>query len=108
MLVMHSVFARAGLLTTLGISSGLFLHATLSALGLSLILVRSVASFEVVKLVGACYLIYLEGQSIWQAFHSGERAPHRVRGKADDRASLFGLLRQLTLSRQQTDESRLR
>jgi RhtB (resistance to homoserine/threonine) family protein len=76
MLVMRSVFARgrrAGLLTTLGVCSGLFFHATLSALGLSLILVRSAAAFEVVKLVGACYLIYLGGQSLWQAFRSGAR-----------------------------------
>ena len=76
MLVMRSVFARgqrAGLLTTLGICSGLYFHATLSALGLSLILVRSAAAFEVVKLVGACYLIYLGGQSLWQAFRSGAR-----------------------------------
>jgi RhtB (resistance to homoserine/threonine) family protein len=76
MLVMRSVFARgqrAGLLTTLGICSGLFFHATLSALGLSLILVRSAAAFEVVKLAGACYLIYLGGQSLWQAFRPGER-----------------------------------
>ena len=76
MLVMRSVFTRgkrAGLLTTLGICSGLFLHATLSALGLSLILVRSAAAFEVVKLIGAVYLIYLGGQSLWQAFRPGAR-----------------------------------
>lgn len=77
MLVMRSVFARgqrAGLLTTLGICSGLFFHATLSALGLSLILVRSAAAFEAVKLVGACYLIYLGGQSLWRAFRPSARA----------------------------------
>ncbi len=76
MLVMRSVFARgrrAGLLTSLGICSGLFFHATLSALGLSLILVRSATAFEIVKLVGAVYLIYLGGQSLWQAFRQGAR-----------------------------------
>jgi RhtB (resistance to homoserine/threonine) family protein len=76
MLVMRSVFARgrrAGLLTSLGICSGLFFHATLSALGLSLILVRSATAFEIVKLIGAVYLIYLGGQSLWQAFRQGAR-----------------------------------
>lgn len=76
MLVMRSVFARgqrAGLLTSLGICSGLFFHATLSALGLSLILVRSATAFEIVKLIGACYLIYLGSQSLWRAFR------HRAR-----------------------------
>lgn len=76
MLIMRSVFARgqrAGLLTTVGICSGLFFHATLSALGLSLILVRSATAFELVKLIGAFYLIYLGGQSLWQAFRHGVR-----------------------------------
>ncbi len=44
MLVIRNVLLRgqrAGLLTATGICSGLFCHATLSALGLSLILVRS-------------------------------------------------------------------
>lgn len=69
MLVIRNVLARgqrAGYLTGLGICSGLFVHATLSALGLSLILVRSAALFEVVKMVGACYLICLGIWSIWQ------------------------------------------
>ena len=74
MLVMRNVLARgqrAGILTTVGICSGLFFHATLSALGLSLILVRSAAVFEIVKLIGACYLIFLGGQSLWRALHHG-------------------------------------
>lgn len=74
MLVMRNVLARgqrAGILTTVGICSGLFFHATLSALGLSLILVRSAAVFEIVKIIGACYLIFLGGQSLWRALHHG-------------------------------------
>lgn len=70
MLVVRNVLARgqrAGFLTTMGICSGLFFHATLSALGLSIILVRSATVFEVVKVVGACYLIFLGCRSIWQA-----------------------------------------
>lgn len=73
MLVVRNVLARgqrAGFLTTIGICSGLFFHATLSALGLSIILVRSATVFEVVKIVGACYLIFLGGRSLWQALHA--------------------------------------
>ncbi len=75
MLVMRSVFARgrtAGLFTTLGVCSGLFVHAAFSALGLSLILTRSAAAFEVVKLVGAAYLIFLGTQSLWRVWQQQE------------------------------------
>jgi len=74
MMILRSAFTRgqkAAILTMIGICSGLFFHATLSALGLSLILVRSAAAFEIVKLLGACYLIYLGGHSIWRARGSG-------------------------------------
>jgi RhtB (resistance to homoserine/threonine) family protein len=74
MLVMRNVLARgqrAGILTAVGICCGLFFHATLSALGLSLILVRSAAVFDMVKLTGACYLIFLGSQALWRALHHG-------------------------------------
>lgn len=71
MLVIRNVLGRggrAGVLTTLGICSGLFIHASLSALGLSVILVKSAAAFQIVKYVGAAYLIFLGIQSIWRIF----------------------------------------
>jgi len=67
MLVIRNVIARgrrAGILTTLGICTGLFMHAALSAVGLSVILLRSATVFEAVKLLGAAYLVYLGAQSI--------------------------------------------
>lgn len=81
MLVMRNVLARgqrAGILTAVGICSGLFFHATVSALGLSLILVRSAAAFEMVKLTGACYLIFLGSQSLWRALrHGASKVPYK-------------------------------
>jgi RhtB (resistance to homoserine/threonine) family protein len=71
MLVIRNVLSRggkAGILSTFGICSGLFIHASLSALGLSIILVKSAAVFQIVKYAGAIYLIFLGSQSLWRIF----------------------------------------
>lgn len=74
MLVIRNVLTggrRAGLLTTVGACCGLFIHATLSGVGLSLILVRSATAFEIVKLLGASYLFWLGIRSLRQAVRRG-------------------------------------
>ncbi len=56
-----------GFYTAIGICSGLFVHASLSALGISVILVRSAGLFNFVKIVGAIYLVWLGVSSIYGA-----------------------------------------
>lgn len=51
--------AAGGLLTTIGVSIGLGLYATLGLLGLSAVLVRFEWLAWVIRLVGGAYLIYL-------------------------------------------------
>jgi threonine/homoserine/homoserine lactone efflux protein len=83
MLVIRNVLMRgrgSGLLTTAGICSALFCHATLSALGLSLILVRSATLYEIVKLLGACYLGLLGCRSLWHTFHTPKHAAVGLEG----------------------------
>lgn len=54
-----------GAVSSLGICSGLFLHATVSAVGISLILLQAAWAFSGLKLAGAGYLVWL-GLSSWR------------------------------------------
>lgn len=55
---------KDGLVSSLGICSGLFVHATVSAVGISVILLQSAWAFSLLKLVGAIYLVWLGVQSL--------------------------------------------
>jgi threonine/homoserine/homoserine lactone efflux protein len=92
LLVVRNVLTRgraAGLATTGGIATGCFVHATLSAIGVSLILVRSAEAFEALKLGGAAYLIVLGIQSVrrWRRSDDGPPADADARAAGGVRRS---------------------
>jgi len=85
---------RAGLLTTLGVSMGLCLYASLSLLGLSAILVQYQWLTWAVRLLGGAYLIWL-GIKLRRAKPQDVELDTAGR-PAGKRAILFGFLVTLT------------
>jgi threonine/homoserine/homoserine lactone efflux protein len=61
-----------GAVSSLGICSGLFVHATVSALGISIILLQTAWAFNVLKFAGAAYLVWL-GLCSWKRAVGGRR-----------------------------------
>ncbi len=77
-LVMRSVLTEgrpAAWMTSLGICSGLCVHAFASALGLSTVLSTSAEAFTILKALGAAYLVYLGARTLYGtlAKHAGAR-----------------------------------
>ena len=64
---------KDGVVTSLGICLGLFVHATFSAIGISAILLQSAELFQAMKWIGAAYLIWLGIGGLRAAFkgHAG-------------------------------------
>ncbi len=62
---------RDGVATSTGICSGLFVHALVSACGISALLLQSLLAFNILKLIGGGYLLWLGGSSLCQVFRDG-------------------------------------
>jgi RhtB (resistance to homoserine/threonine) family protein len=60
-----------GSVSSLGICSGLFVHAAVSALGISIILLQTAWAFNALKFAGAAYLVWL-GLCCWKRVARGE------------------------------------
>ena len=58
---------KAGLLVTIGLCTGLLVHTAAVSLGVAAIFQTSALAFNLLKIVGAMYLLYLA----WQAFRAG-------------------------------------
>jgi threonine/homoserine/homoserine lactone efflux protein len=79
---------RRASVTSAGVVSGLLVHATASAIGISAILLRSATAFTVLKIVGACYLAVL-GILSFRAAGRASREPddHQVAAERPQRSA---------------------
>lgn len=79
---------KHGLVTALGLATGIIIHTSLVAFGVSAIIKSSETLFFVIKLFGAIYLLYLA----WQVFKSDSKIVSSAEGIKQK--SLFSLFKQ--------------
>ena len=90
LLVVRNVLGRgrpAGLATIAGIAGGCLVHATLSAIGVALLLLRSAEAFAALKWCGAIYLVVLGVQSLARWLRSDATGTDAAPPPADGRAA---------------------
>jgi threonine/homoserine/homoserine lactone efflux protein len=78
---------KHGIVTTLGLVSGIIIHTSLVAFGVSAIIKQSETLFFLIKLLGAAYLFYLA----WQVYRSQPtiNIGAEISGNKKELASLF-------------------
>lgn len=60
---------KAAILNVLGVASSMFVHASLSGLGISLVIMKSPDLHTLIKALGAGYIVYLAISSLVNAYH---------------------------------------
>ena len=79
----------AGLVSAFGVHVGTLVHVAAAALGLSALLVSSALAFNIVKYLGALYLIYLGVRKLagWDRLPTAARSPRAASAGCSPRAS---------------------
>ncbi|MEL6559630.1 MAG: LysE family translocator [Bacteroidota bacterium] len=85
---------RDGIALSAGLSSGVIIHTALIATGLSVLIQQSEVLFLVIKIAGACYLLFL----VYQTYQSKETGMHNQTGESSnpgnpEKASFFTLFK---------------
>jgi threonine/homoserine/homoserine lactone efflux protein len=74
---------RAGLLATVGVATGLSVHAIVAALGLGALISQAPLVYDLLRWIGVVYLLYLA----WETWQSNEKEHPAATGAAN--SSLF-------------------
>jgi threonine/homoserine/homoserine lactone efflux protein len=80
---------RAGIACAAGIAAGVFVWATVTALGIAGLLAASAVAFTVVKLAGAAYLVLLGVRALLAARRGGYEPPPATEGRATGALGAF-------------------
>ena len=75
----------AGLLVTIGLCTGLLVHTAAVAIGLAALFATSAAAYNLLKVAGAAYLVYLA----WQALRAGASKNFDAQGSGLSRRDLY-------------------
>jgi threonine/homoserine/homoserine lactone efflux protein len=73
-----------GTITSFGICSGLFFHAIISAVGISVLILQSAFAFNFLKIAGAAYLIFLGTISLKDAIKGNHNLSDKTATKKPD------------------------
>ena len=68
---------KAGIATASGLCTGVLVHTTAAALGISALVYKSALAFEIVKYAGAAYLLYLAWHALKESDELISSAPAR-------------------------------
>jgi threonine/homoserine/homoserine lactone efflux protein len=94
-LTQSALYGKAsGFFVTLGLCTGLVVHTTAVAFGVAAIFQASALAFTLLKISGACYLLYLA----WQAFraHSTKLAMKQGKGLTPGKLYSRGIIMNIT------------
>ena len=83
---------KAGLISLCGVALGLVIYMLCAAFGITALLFAVPYAYDVLRLAGAAYLLWLA----WQAVRPGGRSPFRVRDLPKDRPRKLFLMGFLT------------
>jgi len=85
---------KSGVLVTLGLCTGLIVHTTAVAFGVSAIFQTSIVAFTVLKVAGAMYLAYLA----WQAFRASAKSLDALGSNLRSNSALYrrGIIMNIT------------
>jgi threonine/homoserine/homoserine lactone efflux protein len=61
---------KAGIISALGIGAGCIIHILAAVIGLSALIAQSATAFDIIKYIGAAYLVYLGVKSVLSKKHS--------------------------------------